>query len=106
MDLFSVNFFSKVGISSVVGQQGDDSEDSTSVGGTIAGLLMVIASLLIQSSQFVYEEVLLTNYSTAPQRMVGVEGLFGMVFIFNWMMIFSFVKCPAAEMCDVNLFLN
>ena len=92
-----------MGLSSVVAQSDQESDDETSVsvGGTIAGLVMIVASLLIQSSQFVYEELLLTKYETPAQRMVGVEGLFGIIFIFNWMMIFSFVKCPSAEMCDV-----
>lgn len=85
-----------VGISTVIASKATaETGDSTStLGGTIAGLAMVISSLLVQSTQFVYEEVLFTKYRVSPQRMVGIEGMYGLVFIFLWMMIFTYVKCP------------
>jgi hypothetical protein len=38
--------------------------------------------------------------------MVGLEGVFGIIFIFMWMMLFSFVKCPSADMCNLGGFLE
>jgi drug/metabolite transporter (DMT)-like permease len=92
-----------VGISTVLASNSSSASNAT-VGGTIAGLIMVIASLLVQSTQFVYEEVLLNKYNVPPQRMVGIEGMYGLVFIFMWMMIFTYIKCPSPQMCDVNNF--
>lgn len=40
------------------------------------------------------EEILLSKYEIDVQRMVGLEGLFGVVWIFIWMMVFSFIPCP------------
>lgn len=63
---------------------------------------MVVVSLVIQGGQYVYEENIVMKHQVPPMRMVGIEGMFGLVFIFNWMMVFSFVKCPSASMCDID----
>jgi drug/metabolite transporter (DMT)-like permease len=94
--------FVLVGLASVVSSDNESSADEKSAGGVILGIIMVAASLLVQASQFVYEEVLLSKYEVPPQRMVGIEGMFGLIFLFNWTMIFSFIKCPSNEMCDIR----
>ena len=94
--------FVLVGIASIVGSESDSSSSGPSAGGVILGIIMVVASLFVQAGQFVYEEVLLSKYEVPPQRMVGIEGLFGIIFLFNWTMIFSFIKCPSNDMCDIR----
>lgn len=89
-----------MGIASIVGSSSNSSSGSS--GGVLIGMGMVILSLFVQSSQMVYEEMLFTKYELPAQRMVGIEGLFGMVFLFMWMMIFTFIKCPNSEMCDIR----
>jgi len=93
--------FILVGIATIVGSD-SSSTSGPSTGLVIVGILMVVASLFVQAGQFVYEEVLLTKYEVPPQRMVGIEGLFGIIFLFNWTMIFSFIKCPSNDMCDIR----
>lgn len=93
--------FILVGLATLV-KSGDDSGESKSAGAVILGIIMVAASLFVQAGQFVYEEVLLSKYEVPPQRMVGIEGMFGLIFLFNWTMIFSFIKCPSNEMCDIR----
>jgi hypothetical protein len=38
--------------------------------------------------------------------MVGLEGLFGLVWIFMWIMIVSFVPCPNVNMCDMYGYMD
>lgn len=89
-----------VGYASII-ESGGDNSGGASLAGTIAGLSMVICSLVIQGGQFVLEEMILTRNEIPPQRMVGLEGMFGLVFIFVWMMVFSYIPCPSSSMCSL-----
>lgn len=86
----------------MVGSEGSSDSNGPSSGGVLLGIVMVVASLFVQAGQFVYEEVLMSKYEVPPQRMVGIEGIFGIIFLFNWTMIFSFVRCPSNDMCDIR----
>jgi len=91
--------FVLVGVASVV--TSGTGAGSVGVGGTIAGIVMVLISLVIQAAMFVLEETIVSKNQIDPQRMVGLEGVFGMIFIFMWIMIFSYVPCPSSDMCDM-----
>ena len=67
-----------VAISSFLGP----SDDNHDVASTILGVGMVLLSLIIQASQFVVEEKICSKYQIPPVRMVGMEGQFGLVFLF------------------------
>jgi len=90
--------FILVGIASVV--TSGNGSNSVGVGGTILGIVMVLISLVIQAAQFVVEETILKHYQISAQRMVGLEGIFGMIFIFLWIMIFTFIPCPSSDLCN------
>lgn len=94
--------FVLVGIASVVKSSDAGDSDEKSAGAVLMGIIMVVASLLVQAGQFVYEEVLMSKYEVPAQRMVGLEGMFGLIFLFNWTMIFSFIKCPSNDFCDIR----
>lgn len=94
--------FILVGVATIVKTSDSGSDDGKSAGAVLMGIIMVVASLLVQAGQFVYEEVLLSKYEVPPQRMVGIEGMFGLIFLFNWTMIFSFIKCPSNDICDIR----
>jgi hypothetical protein len=93
--------FILVGIASVVTSGGG--AGSVGVGGTVIGISMVLISLVIQAAQLVLEEIILKHYQISAQRMVGLEGIFGMVFIWIWIMLFTFIPCPSIDLCDVTL---
>jgi len=38
--------------------------------------------------------------------MVGLEGAFGLMFIFLWIMIFSYIPCPSVGLCDMDSYLE
>jgi hypothetical protein len=38
--------------------------------------------------------------------MIGLEGIFGIMFIFVWIMLLTFIPCPTIDLCDVTLSKN
>lgn len=38
--------------------------------------------------------------------MVGLEGAYGLMFIFLWCMIFSYIPCPSVGLCDMDSYLE
>ena len=63
---------------------------------------MVLLSLIVQAGQFVVEETIVEKNQIDPKRMVGLEGSYGLMFIFLWIMIFSYIPCPSVGLCDVS----
>lgn len=67
---------------------------------------MVVVSLFAQGFQYITEEHVLKNYHMDPKRLVGLEGMFGIVWIFVIIFIVSFVPCPTELMCDTYGYLE
>jgi len=88
-----------VGLSSMI--NGDALAKYSSVG-LMIGIGMIIGSNFTQGFLSNVEEMLLRKYEIEPQRMVGLEGFFGMIWIFLWIMIFSYIPCPNEHLCDVR----
>lgn len=76
-------------------------EEGKGIGSTILGVTMIFFSLIVQATQFVVEEKICAKYQISPERMVGMEGQFGLVFIITWAVVASFVNCPSADMCNI-----
>ena len=89
--IFALLGFVLVGFSSMENQS---NTDKFSAKGMVVGILMVVVSLFTQGAMSNVEEILLCKYEVDVQRMVGLEGLFGIVWIFIWMMVFSYIPCP------------
>ena len=70
------------------------------------GIIMVILSLVAQGFQYITEEHILQTYHMDPKRLCGLEGHFGLVWIFVVIFIASFVPCPNELMCDVYGYLE
>lgn len=62
---------------------------SAGIGQTIMGICLVILSQIIQAGQIVVEEFLLADLNMPPLRVVGFEGLWGLLFMI-------FIACPLA----------
>lgn len=97
--LFAMLGFVVVGIASLLNE---NAAEKYSTNGLIIGIVMVLASLITQGIQTNYEELILSKYQIQVQRMVGLEGFFGVIWIFMWIMIFSYVPCPNEHLCDVS----
>lgn len=90
--------FILVGLASLLNES---ATEKYSTKGLIIGILMVVGSLFTQGTLSNFEEKLLEKYEIDVQRMVGLEGFFGIVWIFIWIMVFSYIPCPNSHLCDV-----
>ncbi len=67
----------------------NDSEDDKPV----VGIILMFCSILIQGGQFVIEEKFLGDYYLSPMKVVGMEGIWGVVLFAILLPIFQFVPC-------------
>jgi len=95
--------FILVGVASLLN---GDNVSQYGTGSLVTGVLMVTGSLFTQGLQTNLEELILNKWQLDCQRMVGLEGFFGLVWIFMWIMIVSFIPCPNFNMCDLNGYMD
>lgn len=70
------------------------------------GVFLTLAYLMIASVQANTEELILRNKAIHVQRMIGLEGQFGLIWSFVACIGFSFIPCLHPGLCNVILFLN
>lgn len=80
INLFGLIF---VGLSATLNQQAEaeTSTTSSSIGDLFIGMACCLISQLIYAFQFVFEELTMANFSASPNQVVGLEGLFGFIFM-------------------------
>ena len=100
---FAMLGFVCVGVASVLN---GDSQEKYGVSSLITGIVMVTLSLFTQGLQSNFEEIIMTKYVIDCQRMVGLEGFFGIFWIFIWIMVASFIPCPTQNMCDIYGYMD
>ena len=69
------------------------------------GIIMLICSLLFTGMQFVYQEIILVKYRTAPLQLVAWEGTFGCILLSIILTIFEFIPCNfdgKEKVCSMN----
>lgn len=69
---------------------------SDSKGSPVLGLAMMVASILVQGCQYIVEEKLLGAYYLNPMKVVGWEGIFGVILFAILLPILQFIPCTAA----------
>ena len=84
---------SLVGLAVLIASDDDDDQN------TIVGILLMAGSILTQGSQFVIEEKLLGDYYLSPLRIVGWEGIWGMLLFVILLPVFQFIPCDL-EFCS------
>lgn len=67
----------------------------------IVGLLLMLGSILIQGSQFVVEEKFLGDYYLSPLKVIGWEGIWGVIMFAILLPILQFIPCHL-EFCSVT----
>lgn len=102
-NFFALVGFTLVGYSTLIN---DDATARYSLGGEVLGIAMVALSLVFQGIQGNLEEWIMIKNAVEARRMVGMEGMFGMMFTFCWMVMFSFFACPEQDMCDIGGYLE
>lgn len=71
----------------------------------LSGLGLMLVAVFFKAAKYVYEEYIFSKYHVSPLRMVGMEGLYALIFNLNWMYLLSFFRCPSDKICDVKWFL-
>lgn len=73
-----------------------------SVGNVLIGTALVFASVILFSFQYTIEERLISNYFLSPARLVGWEGIWGLLLLLIFLPVFNIIGCDA-HFCSNNL---
>lgn len=70
----------------------------------ILGILMLLASLMFQGFQFIYQEKILNKYKCHPMQLVAWEGTWGVISFLILLPIFEFIPCGKSfeSICSIN----
>lgn len=92
--------FFLVGLAGYKGSQDETYDDMVyTTHGYILGLLCILGNLVFHSLQTNIEEKIMRTNAIQPQRIVGLEGMFGMIWMFGIVMILNFIPCPESQLC-------
>ena len=90
-----------VGIAGYIAAKGEQNSKYT-VGGFVMGIIFIVINLIFQAVQSNVEERIMTKFAVPVTRMVGLEGLFGIIWMFGVLVILSFIPCPNDQLCDMG----
>lgn len=89
--------FFTVGVAALVN---DDTISQYSIPLLLVGICMSFTCCVFEGASYTLEEWILEKTSTDCQRMVGIEGVFGIIWVFNYIFILSYIPCPSNNICD------
>lgn len=95
--------FTLVGLSSLVNE---DATARYSFAGEVLGIILVLLSLVVQGTQYNVEELIMMKYVVPPQRMVGLEGMLGIIWTICWLGVLSYFNCPDNGLCDIGGYME
>ena len=78
--------------------ESDDDDDSTAMK-VIVGIVLVIVAQFFTGCHMVTEEKLFHDYYLHPLKLVGWEGLWGILIYSCLLVIFQFIKCSNVDVC-------
>lgn len=102
--VFSMIGFIIVGTAGVLGSQQDDARYSES--DLIIGVIMNIIYMVVSSLMSCVQELILRKKSIDVQRMIGLEGQFGLIWSFLFCVIASYIHCPNTGICHKEGYLD
>lgn len=82
-----------VGLSSIEGAHADP-----------LGIILLLVSLVFSGLQFVFQEIFMVKYRTAPMQLVAWEGMWGLGIFVVLLTIFEFIPCGTSmeKLCSMN----
>ena len=98
------NFFAIVGF--VVVGYSEHSKEGSDSGTLFLGIAILILNLIASAVQVNTDELIFHKYEMSVVRAVGLEGLFGMLWIFLFICAGSFFACPSDSICDLGGYLE
>jgi drug/metabolite transporter (DMT)-like permease len=105
VSLATIGFFfvGLAGYRGAIGEGADTFDDlHYTTHGYVFGLLCILGNLVFHSLQTNIEEKIMRVNAIPPQRIVGLEGLFGMIWMFAIIMILGFIPCPDEQLCTIG----
>mmetsp|Transcript_32670 Transcript_32670/g.31886 ORF Transcript_32670/g.31886 Transcript_32670/m.31886 type:complete len:330 (+) Transcript_32670:384-1373(+) len=83
-----------VGLSSIINE--DDSEEASNTG---LGIMLIIISQIFVGIQFITEEKLFGDYYLDPLKVVGLEGMWGVIYWIVLLPCFQLITCGSEALC-------
>jgi len=68
--------------------------DAPTHGSVAAGIVLLVISQCFAGTQFITEEKILAGYYLDPFRVVGTEGMWGLLYYLFLLPIFQWIQCP------------
>ena len=93
--------FGFVGLAGYISSQ-SDSDSNYTFNGFVVGIFFIIINLIFQAVQSNVEERICTKFAIPAKRMVGLEGLFGIIWMFGVLVVLSFIPCPSSQLCEIG----
>lgn len=91
-----------VGLAGYIATAGAEDDGKYTFGGFVLGVIFIVINLVLQAVQSNIEERICTKNAIPAKRMVGLEGLFGVVWMFGVLVVLSFIPCPNEQLCDMG----
>ena len=104
-NIFALFGFFLVFVSTLLKDQ-DGEEEQFSTSERFLGVILVATGLMLQGIQYNWEEFLMIKYAVQPERLVGLEGMFGLMYCFLWMNILSFFNCTNKALCYMGSYVE
>jgi hypothetical protein len=67
----------------------------------VLGVILTIGYLIFHSLQGCCQQIILQDRAIYVQRMVGLEGMFGLLWSFFFIVIASLINCPNEQVCEL-----
>ena len=99
--VFSAAGFFIVGIAGYISTNDESSQNYTKEG-YLLGVVLILLNLALGGLYLNLEEMIMNRIAITPQRMVGLEGIFGLIWITGIIGMFSYMPCSDAQLCDIR----
>lgn len=93
--------FAVVGLAGFVATNDEPSSSYTTTN-FILGVTFILFNLTMVGIQVNLEELIITRHAIPPQRLVGLEGMFGIIWISSIISVLAYFRCPDYQLCDMH----
>ena len=81
-------------------------EGAEESGTAVYGIALLILSQLFIAGQLISEEKLLRNYYLDPLKIVGLEGMWGLLFMIILLIVLQSIECTGYQFCHFGYLEN
>ena len=74
-------------------------DDSSGVGSVGFGIVLILVAQFFTGALFITEEKFLGDYYLDPMKVVGLEGMWGLMYYMTVLPIMQGIKCDGDKLC-------